>query len=487
MAEYYDESNFYLRGMNKRLLILALGPILFLAVQALPLDSSQAVVLGTLAWMLAWWMSNQIPLGLAALLPIILFPLAGILGAKDVGALYGHPIIFLFLGGFALGLAIEKWDLHRRIALRILLVSGAAPARILLGAMSATALLSMWISNTATAVMMLPIGVSLYRLLESKLGEGKSARNFGVALMLGIAYAANIGGMATLIGTPPNLVFASLSSSSLAREVAFADWMLFAFPLSFVLFILVWFSLSKLLFKSDGIPIEGLKPMLQKELNLLGPMQSSERRVALVLVAMALLWVFRGQLNRISIFSDLSDTIIAIAGMVALFVIPAGGGKKALLREKDLGKLPWNIILLFGGGLSLAKALEVTQVVQSLADIILSSGWDSAFTVSFLICLFAVFLTEVMSNVALVSVFVPVAFIIGQQLGVDEWLLAIPLTLGSSCAFMFPVATPPNAIVYSSGFIRTKDMARAGLVFNVISVILISVYSFYLIPIVFGV
>lgn len=427
----------------------------------------------------------MIPLGVTALLPMVLFPLAGILDAKTVGALYGHPIIFLFLGGFALGLAIEKWNLHRRIALNILLRSGNSPARILLGAMLATALLSMWISNTATTVMMLPIGLSLYQLIGEKIAKPKAIRGFGVALMLGIAYAANIGGMATLIGTPPNLVFASLSSSSLNREVPFAEWMLFALPLSAVLFTFVWYFLSKVLFPSRELKIGELGTMLKEEIKKMGKATPAERRVALILGSMAFLWIFRSRLSHLPGLSGLSDTIIAIGGMIALFFIPAEKKKKALLTEKDLGKLPWNIILLFGGGLSLAKALEITQVVQSIADLVMQSGWQSAFLISLLICAFAVFLTEVMSNVALVSVFVPVAFIIAQELGFDAWSLAIPLTLGASCAFMFPVATPPNAIVYSSGLIKTKQMARAGLIFNLLSIVIISVYSYYLIPLIF--
>lgn len=472
--------------MNKRLLNLGLGPLLFGLLNLLPfLSSDQACVLATLAWMLAWWMSNLIPLGVTALLPMVLFPLAGILDAKTVGALYGHPIIFLFLGGFALGLAIEKWNLHRRIALNILLRSGNSPSRILLGAMLATALLSMWISNTATTVMMLPIGLSLYQLIGEKIAKPKAIRGFGVALMLGIAYAANIGGMATLIGTPPNLVFASLSSSSLNREVPFAQWMLFALPLSAVLFTLVWYFLSKVLFPSRDLKIGELGTMLKEEIKKMGKASPAERRVAVILGSMAFLWIFRSQLSHLPWLSGLSDTIIAIGGMIALFLIPAEKKKKALLTEKDLGKLPWNIILLFGGGLSLAKALEITQVVQSIADLVMQSGWQSAFLISLLICAFAVFLTEVMSNVALVSVFVPVAFIIAQELGFDAWSLAIPLTLGASCAFMFPVATPPNAIVYSSGLIKTKQMARAGLIFNLLSIVIISLYSYYLIPLIF--
>ena len=363
--------------------------------------------------------------------------------------------------------------------------SGASPERILLGTMASTALLSMWISNTATTVMMLPIGLSLYQLLEEKMNNEKLARNFGIALMLGIAYSANIGGMATLIGTPPNLVFASLSSSVLEREVPFSNWMLFALPLSILLFTLVWLFLAKILFPTKNIQLKGIEPMLKTELQKLGKMSTSEKRVAGVLIIMAFAWIFRAQISQVPGFENLSDTIIAIAGMLALFLIPAEKKARALLTEKDLGKLPWNIILLFGGGLSLAKALEVSNVVQSIAEILVASGWQSLLIISLLICAFAVFLTEVMSNVALVSVFVPVAFIIANQMGFDAWTLAIPLTLGASCAFMFPVATPPNAIVYSSGFLRTQDMAKAGLIFNVISILIISFYSYYLIPIVF--
>ncbi|MCR9153855.1 MAG: SLC13 family permease [Bacteroidetes bacterium] len=472
--------------MNKRTLILSAGPILFFIIASLaPLSYEQSFVLASLAWMLAWWLSNRIPLGVTALLPLILFPLAGILSPKEVGALYGHLIIFLFLGGFALGLAIEKWNLHRRIALHILLRSGTSPNRILLGTMLATAALSMWISNTATTIMMLPIGLSLFQLLEEKMGNAKASKNFGIALMLGIAYSANIGGMATLIGTPPNLVFASLSSASLGREVAFSDWLLFAFPLSAVLFILVWFVLSKVLFPSKETSLQGIEPLLRGELKKLGKPSSAERKVAIVLGAMAIAWVFRAQLNQIQFLEHLSDTLIAIAGLIVLFILPSGSKGKALLNEQDLGRLPWNIILLFGGGLSLAKALEISKLVQTVAETLVSTGWSSLLIISLLICAFAVFLTEVMSNVALVSVFVPVAFIIASELGFDPWYLAIPLSLGASCAFMFPVATPPNAIVYSSGYIRTADMAKAGIIFNVISIVLISLYSYFMIPLIF--
>lgn len=446
----------------------------------------QAKVLACLAWMLVWWMSNYVPLGITALLPIVLFPLLGILDPKTVGALYGHPIIFLFLGGFALGLAIEKWNLHRRIALNILNLSGTKPSQILMGMMISTALLSMWISNTATTVMMLPIGMSIYALLKDKLPDAKGSRNFAIALMLGIAYSANVGGMSTLIGTPPNLVLASFSSSSLGRELAFADWILFALPLCIVLLGLLWFLLSKILFPSR-IKIAGLKELLKKEIAELGSLKNAERRTALVLATMALLWIFRSPLNRWSLLEHLSDTIIAVLGMIALFVIPfEKGAKQSLLNSKDIGKLPWNIILLFGGGLSIAKGMEVSKLVEALADLILQSPWQQSLVIILIITAFSIFLTEVMSNVALVSVFVPVSFIIAKSLGFSELSLAIPLTLGASCAFMFPIATPPNAIVYSSGLLRTQDMAKAGIWFNLISLLLIAVYSYFLVPLLFN-
>ncbi len=473
-------------SMRYKFGLLSAGPLAFILISRLaPLEIMQAQVLGSLAWMLIWWMSNLIPLGVTALLPLILFPLLGILDAKTVGALYGHPIIFLFLGGFALGLAIEKWNLHRRIALNILRLSGTSPAKILMGTMLATALLSMWISNTATTVMMLPIGLSLYQLLAEKMSQPKMARNFAISLMLGIAYSGNIGGMSTLIGTPPNLVLASFASASLDQELAFSNWLSFAIPLCIILLIILWILLAKVLFPNHQ-KLSGIKEMLSRELKDLGNMSVAEKRTASVLTLMALAWIFRAQINKIDFLSDLSDTIIAIGGMILLFIIPAKGkAHRNLLEAKDLGKLPWNIILLFGGGLSLAKALESSELVQSIADIILSSGWNSTLVVILLITAFSIFLTEVMSNVALVSVFIPVSFIIAQSLGIPELSLAIPLTLGASCAFMFPIATPPNAIVYSSGLIKTKDMARAGLILNLISLSLIAFYSYFFVPLLF--
>ncbi len=448
----------------------------------MPLELMQAQVIGTLAWMLIWWMSNLIPLGVTALLPLILFPILGILEPKAVGALYGHPIIFLFLGGFALGLAIEKWNLHRRIALNILKISGTGLPKILMGTMTATALLSMWISNTATTVMMLPIGLSLYHLISEKMSDEKASRNFAIALMLGIAYSANIGGMSTLIGTPPNLVLASFSSGSLEIDLAFADWLFFALPLCLLLLILLWFLLTKVLLKPK-FELDGIKDLINKELKGLGRMSMAEKRTAGVLAFMAISWILRAQINQIGGWERLSDTIIAISGMILLFIVPANGkANKALLGQKDLGKLPWNIILLFGGGLSLAKALEVSKLVETAAHFILESGWQHQLIIILLITAFSIFLTEVMSNVALVSVFIPVSFIIARALGIAELGLAIPLTLGASCAFMFPIATPPNAIVYSSGLLKTKDMARMGFALNLISLILIGLYSYWLVP-----
>lgn len=464
-------------------LVLLVGPILFLLVQAIPgLAPLQLKVIGIMLWMLAWWISNQLPLGITALLPLIMFPILGVMDAKSIGALYGHPIIFLFLGGFAIGLAMEKWNLHRRIALNIVKWNGDSPSKILLGIMTAAALLSMWISNTATTVMMLPIGLSIIKLYESLPNQQKAAQSMAIPLFLGMAYAANIGGMSTLIGTPPNLVLASMSSEQGYPELSFSKWLAFALPLSMSLFLVCYGLLSRWLFRLERRPIDGLRTLILAQVNALGGMKSGEKRVAWLLTCTALLWIFRGLLNRVPGLENLSDTNIAIIAMISLFIVPAGKKAESLLVRRDISHLPWNIVLLFGGGLSLAKAMEISEVVLLVRTIIEGSNFQSLLLITLIITLFSIFLTEVMSNVALVSVFIPVVFIISENLGFDHYALAIPLTLGASCAFMLPIATPPNAIAFSSNYLRVKDMTKAGLILNLVAWLLIALYSYWLLP-----
>lgn len=440
-------------------------------------------MLGILSWMLSWWISSALPIGITALLPMVLFPLCGILDLRATAANYANPVIYLFFGGFVLGLAIEKWHLHRRIALNIIRLTGEAPKRVILGSMLATALLSSIISNTATTVMMLPIGMSVVSLLGSKL-EGKDARNFAITLMLGIAYAANIGGMSTLIGTPPNLVLAGLTRESSLIELGFAQWFFFAGPLVIILFAIVYVINTRVVFPVNIKTLTGIKTLINNELKTLGEISSGEKRVILVVACTALLWIFRAQLQKINFLAELNDTIIAVTASIVLFALPAQSGKnnQRILVWEDTKKLPWGILLLFGGGISLARGMEETKIVNLIADWIASGSYATPLLVVLLVTLFAVFLTEVMSNVALVSVFIPVAFVIARQLGLDELSLAIPLTLGASCAFMFPISTPPNAIVYSSGKIKMSDMAKTGLVLNLLCILIIALYGYFVGP-----
>lgn len=467
-------------GMSRTFTLLA-GPSVFALLLILAQGQEQIQLLAVLLWMLIWWITSAVPIGVTALLPIPLFPLLGIMSIEAVTPNYANRIIYLFFGGFLLGLALEKWQVHKRIALNIMKKSGDRPQRVILGAMTATALLSMWISNTATTVMMLPIGMSVLALLDDKMPNARAGKHFGLNLMLGIAFAANIGGMATLIGTPPNLVLAGLIEEAGLAPIDFASWLGFALPLVIVLFLLVYLVGTRIIFPIRMKKIEGLKPLIREELNALGKMNRPEKRVSLVMLGAALAWIFRSQLNRIAALQALDDTIIAVAAGVLLFALPAGTRQKQrLLTWEDTKRLPWGILLLFGGGISLAKGMEATQMVQLVADWIGAIPYPHLLLLLIVICAFSVLLTELMSNVALVSVFIPVALVMAGQLGALPLQLAVPLTLGASCAFMFPIATPPNAIVFSSGRIKMKEMARLGLWLNILSILIISLYCYFL-------
>ncbi len=475
--------------MSQQLLKLLFGPILFgLCLLIGDANEPQLKMLGCLLWMLSWWITNALPVGVTALLPILVFPLLGILDLKSTSANYANPIIYLFFGGFILGLAIEKWNLHKRIALNIINLSGDKPSKIVLGTMLATALLSMWISNTATTVMMLPIGLSVAALLGTKIDDKKSASNFKVSLLLGIAFAANIGGITTLIGTPPNLVLAGLVDEYQLTSISFASWFLFALPLVTILFIIVFTINSMLMYPMRLKKIEGVKTMIKAEISGLGKMQAGEIRIAILMLAAAVLWITRTQLSKIPGLESLSDTAIAILAAISAFIIPSKPKKwnKPLLDWNDTKKLPWGILLLFGGGISIAKGMEQTEMVQLIGEWISKSELQHPFLLILLICALAVFLTEVMSNVALVAVFIPISFVIAQNFNIPELSLAIPLTIGASCAFMFPISTPPNAVVFSSGYIKMGQMARLGIILNILCILVITCYCYFFQDFFFG-
>ncbi len=448
-------------------------------------------VAATAALMAIWWLSEALPVPATALVPLAAFPLLGVVPVEAAAAPYANPLIFLFLGGFLIALGFERWNLHRRIALAILGRFGARPAMLIAGFMAATAGLSMWVSNTATAVMMLPIGLSVIRLLH---GDGIGAmppredRNFAIALLLGIAYGASIGGLGTLIGTPPNAFLAAYMADTYGVTVGFGQWMLLGLPLVFVMLPLAWLVLTRLVYPVGSGPIEGAEQVIRSEIYTLGRPSRQEKRVAAIFVATAALWIFRPVIEAAAPGIGLSDPVIAILGAFALFVTPADLRRGEFLLDWAWARrLPWGVLILFGGGLSLASAIGESGLAGWIGETMTgAAGWPLLALVGVIVAA-VVFLTEITSNTATAAVFLPLAAAFAVSISVDPFMLAVPVALAASCAFMMPVATPPNAIVFSSGHLTIPQMARAGLVLNLLAIMLIVWIGYSLVIIVFGV
>lgn len=434
-------------------------------------------VLAAAAWMLVWWISEAVPLGVTSILPIVLFPLMGIADVAETTAPYGSHYVFLFMGGFLIAIALERWDLHRRFALNVLVSAGGKPRRLIAGFMFATAALSMWISNTATTLMMLPIAMSVISKIDSE-----RRPRFATALLLGTAYAANIGGIATLVGTPPNVAMAGILEEQFLVSVPFLEWMLMATPFSFCLLIIVYWLLTRVLCKVDPEDLEGGLQGIRQDLKALGSWSTAEKRVAVVFSLTGMLWVGRRWL--VDVFEwSLNDTTIAIAAGVSLFLIPAQNDHTApLLNWKDAQKLPWEILLLFGGGLTLANALKEADVLTSISQTLAQNQHMSLAALIGIFVVSALLLTEVMSNLALTVVMVPVVGQVAIQWGVDPLMLIIPVTMASSCAFMLPMATPPNAIIFGSNRIRMSTMAQVGFVLNLVAAGLAWIWAMLILP-----
>lgn len=463
---------------------LILGPLAFLFMMlgsSSDYSTDQWHVLAVGLFMLIWWVTEAVPIAVTSLLPIVLFPFLGVLSVKEASAPYGSDIVFLFLGGFLIALALEKWKLHKRIALNIVRLTGTKANRVILGFMIASGLLSMWISNTATTVMMLPIAMSVIQLLaESEQNINKKSRsNFNLALLLGVAYGANAGGVGTLIGTPPNLVLAGYFRDQLGIDVSFFDWMKVGLPFSILLLFLTYLMLVLVLFPNRIGNFEGVKTMIDKEIKSLGMLSTQERRVSLLFGFTAGLWVLRGFLNDVFPRFQLNDTGIAVASGILLFVIPSKERKsEPLLQWTDTRQLPWGILLLFGGGLCLAGAFRDVGLIDKIGQAVQAMGLESKLLLMISLTFIALFLTEVMSNVALTTVFVPVVAAIALGLNLPPEFFAIPVTIAASCAFMLPMSTPPNAIVFASGHIKILDMAKAGFVLNIMVILMISVLGY---------
>ena len=467
---------------------LILGPAVFFLMQSLDApegmsDSAYAILSATF-WIAIWWVTEAVPIAVTSLLPIVLFPLTGALDIVSTTASYGHKYIFLYIGGFILAIAIEKWNLHKRIALNIIKLIGTNITMIILGFMIATAFLSMWISNTATSVMMLPIGMSIVAQLKD---NPKTTENeglvFGKALMLAIAYSASIGGVATLIGTPPNLVFAGYMSEVYDIEISFWQWFQFGIPISLILLTISWFYLTRVSFQFKNKTFPGGREEIDVLLKDLGLMQREEKIVLSIFALTAFCWITRSFILE-TILPGIDDTIIGIMAGIALFTIPAKEKGKQLITWDEAVKMPWGIILLFGGGMALASGFESTGLaVWFGTQMTLLQAVPLLLLV--LIIVFSVnFITELTSNLATTAMLLPILAPIAVNLNLNPYMLLVATTVAASCAFMLPVATPPNAVVFGSGYLRIPDMVKTGVWMNVISIIFLTCMVYFLLPLI---
>ena len=486
---------FYFELSIRNIIGYIVAPLIFLSIILFAdLDPSKPQITYTLAiavLMAIWWITEIVPLAVTALLPVVLFPLFGVMNGKTVSSAYFNHVIFLFIGGFLVALAMQKWDLHKRIALKILMFTGSSPARILLGFMAATAFLSMWISNTATAMMMVPILLSIIQKLEDHIDK-KDLSRYSVGLLLGVAYSASIGGIATLVGTPPNLSFARIFQIMFptAPEISFSDWFIFAIPITIVFFVFTWLYLY-FIFK----PKHKWKNMdnldFRAQYNELGPASFEEKIIFIDFILLAFLWLTRAGINigsvnipgwsqLFAIPAYLNDGTVAIAMSVILFLIPSKNKPGSRLMDWETArKIPWNIVLLFGGGFALASGFKESELSVWFGEQLSGVAVFHPIIIIFIISIGMTFLTELTSNTATTEMLLPVLAGLSVSVGIHPLLFMLPATVSASMAFMLPVATPPNAIVFGSNKLNIMQMARAGLVLNILGAILITLITYF--------
>ncbi len=459
---------------------IALALLLLPPPESMPPDAWRTVAVA--AWTVVWWMTEAIPLPATALLPLVLLPLCGVAEIRATAAQYAHPLIFLFLGGFLLAAATRRVRLHRRVALAIVRRVGTSPSRTILGFMLATAFLSMWISNTATAILMYAVGLSVIEVAArdgDRDGDGDGdadaggapapVRRFGVALMLAIAYSASIGGVATLIGTPPNALLAGFLDSAYGLRIGFAEWMLFGVPLAATMLLLAWLLLTRVLHPAGKIALGGAERVVAREAAALGRLAPGERRVGRVFLAAAAGWIFRAPLARATGL-PLDDTLVALAAALALFLLPTGAapGERAL-DARSLRDVPWGVLLLFGGGLALAGGFQESGLAAWIGDAVGGLAVPAPVLVLAVVAAM-VFLTEITSNTASTATFLPILGAVAVGLALDPRTLCVPAAVAASMAFMMPVATPPNAIVFAWDGLELRDMVRAGFLLNLAAI-----------------
>ena len=484
----YDGSSDQMK-LNSKIISGLLGPLSFILVLNFfhpeGLTTQANAVLACTFWIAIWWIFEVVDISVTALLPIVIFPLSGALDLSLTTAAYGHKYIFLYLGGFVLALAIEKWNLHKRIALVIINMIGASISKIILGFMIATAFMSMWISNTATSVMMLPIGMAIISQMKDHEHtiEDEHAL-FGKSLMLAIAYSASIGGIATLIGTPPNLVLAGVVQETYGIEISFAQWFKFGLPISILLLSICWVYLTRFAFKFQMEEFPGGRQEIKRLLNNLGNWSYEEKVVLMVFVGAATLWVFRSLLQ--NLIPALDDTIIAIFAGLLLFILPSSKKGEPIISWKEAVKMPWGIMILFGGGMALAAAFQESGLAEWIGGQFNLLKVLPLFLLILILITAVNFLTEITSNLATTAMLLPVLAPIAFALNIHPFVLLVSATVAASCAFMLPVATPPNAVVFGSGYLRIPDMVKSGIWMNLISIVLLSFFIYFVLHNIWG-
>ena len=477
---------------------LLLGPLLFAFVVLFfhPADLSfeGRMVLATTLWVAVWWIAEAIPIPVTSLLPIVLLPITGALESSRVTAAYGNTIIFLFLGGFMIALAMEKWGLHKRIALTIIGVLGTSINRIVLGFMAATGFLSMWVSNTASVMMMLPIGTAIVYQVTQELSNsdgdhGADIDKFSKALIFGIGYGGTIGGLGTLIGTPPNIILAATVSELFGVQISFAEWMFFAFPVVVILLLAAWLLLTKVIYPVRFADLPGGKAVIDKEKQALGATRFEEKAVLAVFLFAAFMWITRSFLweGQLLTIPSINDTMIAMVAAIALFLIPAKNQGGCLLDWDVAKDVPWGILLLFGGGLAIAAGFSSSGLAEWIGEQMSVLEGVNFLLVILMASAMVLFLTEITSNTATATMILPVLASLALALNVHPFVLMVPAAMAANCAFMLPVGTPPNAIIFATGKIKIIEMVRNGFGLNILALILIVAAVYVLLPMMWGV
>lgn len=484
--------------MNRSDTGLVLGPVFFLVTLLFPFPGDVPMaavhVAAITALMATWWITEAIPIPATSLLPVVLFPLMDVMDGSKVTQAYANHLVYLFMGGFFIAVTVEKWNLHRRIALHTIRLVGVTPDLIVLGMMLATALLSMWISNTAATMMMMTIGMAVLQQSINQLNKqtgtvdsSKGHYRFGTALMLGIAYGASIGGISTLVGTAPNALFAGIVEQHYGITISMVDWMKFAFPLSVIMLFITWYYLTHIAYPSEMDHLPGGRELINRQIRELGPVSRAEIRISIVLVLVAGLWIINGLLD-IKAMRLVKDSTIAIFGALLLFIIPANfKNREFLLDWQTAVNIPWDILILFGGGFALALGFSESGLTQIIVEQLAALRGVNILLIIIIVTTLVIFLTEITSNTATATIILPIMLALAESMGVHPFGLMLAAVIAASFAFMLPVATPPNAIVFGSRYVTMQQMVYAGFRLNIIGIILISTFVYVILPLVWGI